>query len=297
MLWPALVALLAAPASPFEYDAKAPLDLREGSVETVDGVGVGDVSYASPRGGRVPGYLVAPPGKGPFAGIVFMHWGQGNRTEFLSEALVYAKEGAVSLMIDAPSLRPEAADYKWIEEAEKERDEYAHLVVDLRRAVDVLLARKDVDPRRIGYVGHSLGATWGGPLAGVEKRIRAFVLMGGLPTLADVFGESDFAKRVQSRFSREQLERYAAVMAEMAPKDFVGRAEPGSILFQFARRDRYITEKAARDYAAAAGPSHTVRWYFTSHEFNDEASARDRHAWLAKCLSLSARGAGSPNRR
>ncbi len=33
------------------------------------------------------------------------------------------------------------------------------MVVDLRRAVDVLMARKEVDSKRIGYVGHSLGAT------------------------------------------------------------------------------------------------------------------------------------------
>ena len=40
-----------------------------------------------------------------------------------------------------------------------------------------LIARDDVDPERLGYVGHSLGATWGGALAGVEKRVKAFVLM------------------------------------------------------------------------------------------------------------------------
>jgi cephalosporin-C deacetylase-like acetyl esterase len=66
-------------------------------------------------------------------------------------------------------------------EAEAERDGYIQMVVDLRRAVDVLRTRKDVDPNRIGYVGHSLGRRGTGPLAAVEKRIRVFVLMGGLP--------------------------------------------------------------------------------------------------------------------
>jgi dienelactone hydrolase len=284
MLW--LPLALAALATPFDYDAKAPLAIQEQATENVEGIAVKDVSYASPKGGRVPAYLLVPPGKGPFAGVVFMHWGQGDRSEFLSEGLVYAKRGAISLMIDAPYRRPEAPDYKPIAEAEKERDEYVQLVVDLRRAVDVLLARPDVDAKRVGYVGHSLGATWGGALAGIEPRIHAFVLMGGLPTLANVFADDAYAKMLQAQFSHEQLASYAAVMGTVAPQDFVGRAAPGSMLMQFARHDRYISRQAADAYAKAAGPSQDVRFYFTSHEFDDQASASERQAWVVKRLGL-----------
>ena len=72
-----------------------------------------------------------------------------------------AKRGAVCIMIDAPYWRPEVPSpvQTW---AEAERDGYIQMVVDLRRAVDVLVARKDVDPKHIGYVCHSLGATWVG---------------------------------------------------------------------------------------------------------------------------------------
>jgi dienelactone hydrolase len=34
-------------------------------------------------------------------------------------------------------------------------------VVDLRRGIDLLLARSDVDQTRLAYVGHSYGAQWG----------------------------------------------------------------------------------------------------------------------------------------
>src|SRR4051812_42727407 len=78
----------------FAYDAKAGLDVKEVGVETRGGVVVRDLSYASPKGGRVPAYLVVPPGKGPFAGIVYVHWGQGNRSEFVAEALLAARAGA-----------------------------------------------------------------------------------------------------------------------------------------------------------------------------------------------------------
>ena len=51
--------------------------------------------------------------------------------------------------------------------------------VNLRRGADLLLARQDVDPRRLAYVGHSCDASAGGFLSGVDKRFKAFVIMAG----------------------------------------------------------------------------------------------------------------------
>jgi dienelactone hydrolase len=291
LMAPVLALLLgqteAGTVSVFDYDRDAPLDLRVSSEERVDGVTVQDISYLSARKGRVPGFLVQPGGEGPFAGVVFMHWGQGDRTEFLSEAVLLAKEGAVSLMIDAPYHRPDVEPHDFVAEPEAEREGYIQLVADLRRGFDLLAALRDVDSRRTGYVGHSLGATWGGALAGVDNRFAAYVLMGGLPRLTNVLGDDPYAKLLQRAFTREQLERYIEVISPINPELFVGRAAPGSILFQFARRDRFISEASARDYVKAAGSSHDVRWYFTSHEFNDPDSPRDRMEFLRKRLALA----------
>jgi hypothetical protein len=86
---PAAAQMPAADASKiFAYDATKPLNLRIGKSETPeDGVTVSEISYDSPKVGRVPGYLVVPSGKEPFPAIVYMHWGQGNKGEFLSEAV------------------------------------------------------------------------------------------------------------------------------------------------------------------------------------------------------------------
>ena len=89
----------------FLYDRKMPLDVREIGVENRDGIQVHDISYVSPKGGRVTAYLVVPPGKGKFAGLIFMHMRPGSRTNFLDEALSYARMGTVSLLIDAPFSR------------------------------------------------------------------------------------------------------------------------------------------------------------------------------------------------
>jgi hypothetical protein len=75
----------------FQYDAAQPLDVRSAARDARDGVTVSDITYASPKGGRVTAYLVTPSGPGPFAGLLFGHWGGGNRTEFLPEAILYAQ--------------------------------------------------------------------------------------------------------------------------------------------------------------------------------------------------------------
>jgi len=271
-------------AQRFNYDANAALDIVENSRELVAGTTVHDISYASPKGGRVTSYLVVPPGNGPFAAILFVHWGQGDRTEFLSEAVAMARRGVVSLLMDGPFRRADADQEANFLNPERERDEWIKGVLEMRRGIDLLIARLDVDPKRVGYVGHSYGATAGGILAGIEKRIRAYVLIGGLPAL-DLFDDPVFGQFVRG-FNSEQKKRYADVIQVIEPARFVSNSSPASLFFQFARHDRYISEPAARRFFEAGGQPKKAKWYFCSHEFNDFESYEDRVEWMSQQLEL-----------
>jgi len=157
-------------------------------------------------GGLVTGFLVEPAGKGPFAGIVFGHWGPGNRTEFLPEAAMYAEAGAVSVLIDYPWVRPDPwrrNQGQGLKEADKDRDSWRHAVVDLRRAFDLLEARPDVDRARLAYVGHSYGAQWGAILTAVDRRMKAPLLF-------------QFARHERS-FTEADMNRYYAAASQ--PKE------------------------------------------------------------------------------
>ena len=133
-------------AREFDYDAGQTLDAREVGRERRDGATVIDLSYASPRGGRVPAYLVIPArGRKPFAAVLFGHWMMPgsplmNRREFLEEALVLARADAVSLLIDTPQVRPgHVREKDEMREAEQGSEMTRRQVVDLRRGVDLLL--------------------------------------------------------------------------------------------------------------------------------------------------------------
>jgi cephalosporin-C deacetylase-like acetyl esterase len=159
----------------FDYDSKQPLDIHDKVIGQFDGGTLHDITYASPKGGPVDAYLVVPTGKGPFAAILFGHWGNGTRAEFIPEAKIYARAGAISLIPDYPWDRP-APWHKTPDHFDKpdvDREIYIQAVVDLRRGIDLLLARPDVDAKRLAYVGHSYGAQWGSILSAVDKRMKA----------------------------------------------------------------------------------------------------------------------------
>jgi hypothetical protein len=159
----------------FAYDDDAPLSVRTVDSWPNGNLRVSRISYASPRGGRVPALIVAPSGDGPFAGPIVQHGLPGDKFQVLSIAEDFARTGAVVVAIDAPwSRRKELPDF-----TERDRADQIQLMVDLRRAVDLLQSRDDVDDNRIAYIGVSYGAAMGGLLAGIGDRIAAFVLASG----------------------------------------------------------------------------------------------------------------------
>jgi dienelactone hydrolase len=94
--------------SMFDDDYALPLKLEETGVEYKQGVAIHDVSYASLASRRIKAYWVMPDGKGPFPGVIFVHPAPGNRENFLEEAVMLAKQGMASLLIEAPWSQGEA---------------------------------------------------------------------------------------------------------------------------------------------------------------------------------------------
>lgn len=278
----------------FDYDRNALLNIREEHKEERAGATVIELSYDSPRGGRVPATLVLPPGKGPFAGVLFGHWMMprspvANRKEFLEEALFLARSGAVSLLTDAPMVRsgflPEKDQLKGeIQNAEASRQQ----VIDFRRGVDLLIARGDVDPARLAYVGHSYNAHTGGILSGVEKRIGAFALMAGVFADEEFVFDSNTPAIVEfrKRIGEEALRDFFREHAFDDPVYFIGHSAPAAVFLQFGRDDAPISENLARGYFARFSEPKKIEFYKAGHALNAEAR-KDRVQWLAERLKLS----------
>jgi dienelactone hydrolase len=269
----------------FDYDQTKPLDVQEISVEDHEGVAVHDITFAAydpeygyPAKGRMSAYLVTPPGRGPFAGVVFMHWlgeHNSNRNEFVEEAIALAHKGVASLLVEG--LFPW---HKAPSGYEADKIQIINQVIELRRALDVLLSQPEVDPQRIGYVGHDYGAMFGAILAGVDHRAKAYVLMAGMGNF------SDWSLKYWPVTGSKGADAYRQAMVTLDPIGYIPHAAPATLYFQFAKHDKYISEATAMQFYDAGSDPKEIRWYETAHALNTDEDIRDRSAWLSSQLGL-----------
>jgi pimeloyl-ACP methyl ester carboxylesterase len=271
----------------FGYDRNAPLDVREAKREERGAARVLDLSFGSPLGGRASAHVVEPLGapRGKRAGVVFLHHGQGDRSTFLDEAVALAARGVVSILLEAPANRegPLPAPF----DPDNEERDIRQTILDLCRSFDLLEARPDVDPRRLAYVGWSLGATMGARLAGLEPRARGFVLIAGWAsyTRAARDGHGLFGAAFHSFATPTEREAWLARIAPLDGTHWMPGRTP--ILLQFARRDAYVSRLDAALFEAASFPGSEARDYDAGHfDLGTGAARTDREAWLAALLGL-----------
>jgi dienelactone hydrolase len=272
----------------FDYDQKAPLNIKQVAVAHRERADVFDITYDSLKGGVVPAYLVVPKGRGPFAAVIWGHWywansSMANRKEFLEEAVVLARAGVVSLLIDGPLARP---GHQAIKDPFDERNaaEFFQQVMDMRRGVDLLLMRKDVDRKRIAYVGHSYNAGVGALLSGVDRRFKAFVLMAG--SMSDEVGrQTKEFQEFRQKAGAEKVDAYVAKYSYLDQGKYVSHAAPAVVFLQYASQETFLNAERARLYAAVVSEPKQLKIYDAPHALNAEAR-RDRIAFLTEQLRL-----------
>jgi len=271
----------------FAYDPSAPLDPQVVSSEKRQGYTLQQLTYASPKGGRVPAFLLIPDGRGPFPGVLLLHGMRGSARNMLPEAERLARLGAISLSISAPLARSHRTGVqRGLNFDERDRDEQIQLIIDLRRGVDLLLSRPDVAKDRLGYVGISYGGTQGGLLAGVETRIKAYALVVGNGGLVSHFtGSNDRNGGYLKSLPPERVKGWLATMEPIEPIRWVGRAAPAHLLFQNGRSDTMVPPADGRAYQEAGSEPKKRLWYDAEHGLNGEA-VRDRHTWLAEQIGI-----------
>ncbi len=260
----------------FQYDAALPPPVAEMNVERRDGVSIHGLRYTAER--TVDAYLVVPDGDGPHAAVLFVHPAPGDRSTFLDEARNLARLGTVSLLVDAPWTRERAQAWGMaLADPAQAVREHAAAVIALRRGLDLLAARRDVDAGRLGFVGHSIGALMGGILSGIEKRVRAYVLMAGSGSFTDV------AVLNMPDLEGAALERYRRAMDPIDPIFYVPHAAPAALLFQFGLQDAFFPREKSLAFFEQASDPKAIRWYEAGHYLNDEAR-RERVEWLTDQL-------------
>jgi len=271
----------------FEYDRSVPFQYQEEAIRKDARIEVAGAGFQSPRRGKVNLLVVRSVGKGPFAGIVYQRGGGQSMMTYLAEAEVLARAGAMSLILDAPGNAP--GKFKPIEEMSgaELRDYNAEIVVCYRRAIDYLQSLRTIDAARIGFVGHSYGAILGGVLVGTDRRVKTFVLQGGVARYTRHISETDVDvwNDWRKRFTPEQLARARETIRPIDPDRYVNAPAHGPILIQCGNFD-FINVEPCGALASAASAPKELRWYDTDHGFADLEATFDRMQWLERELRL-----------
>jgi dienelactone hydrolase len=197
------------------------------------------------------------------------------------QATVLSRLGAVSLMPDALW-----SDLNWFDKRSW-RNDFAATVAqakDFRRTLDVLLAQSGVDAQRFAFVGHDFSAVHGALVAGVEKRVKAYVLIAGTSRWADwyLFGAADGVPQ------GDELTAYLAQLALIDPIAVLPRHK-APLMFQFGESDLY-TPRAnfIAFYGAGAATTTRITTYASKHPMDVMPIRLDRDLWLAEQLGLPA---------
>ena len=175
-----------------------------------EGYRIESVTYEAVPGDRIPALVLVPDGvsaqnPAPAVAVWHQHNGEwhlgksepaglaGNPMHHTGVALV--REGYVVLCPDA--LCFEERQDPVLKGGDYERFEFLRYVVsgkclawrnilDMRRAIDYLCTRPDVDSRRIGCYGHSMGSTFTWLIGPWESRLRCLAGNCCLPTYTGI---------------------------------------------------------------------------------------------------------------
>jgi dienelactone hydrolase len=264
-------------AALFRYNDRAPVKIKEVSSELRGDVTVRDITFSPSPGRETKAYLVVPKGDGPFAGILWVHWlgeEKSNRTQFLDEAVELAPKGTISLLIDAMWSAPQ-----WFGKRIPEQDYKNSIrqVIELRRALDLLLLQANVDKTRVGFVGHDYGAMYGMLMAGVDPRISTFVFIAATQSLNDwaFLGPQPKSKAA-----------YLKQNSNLELTDYLRETRNASKFFQFGKSDFYVSQADAAVLFAAATEPKQRKLYDAGHKMETKEIENDRDEWLVKQLKL-----------
>jgi dienelactone hydrolase len=266
-----------------------PPELRPISIATDDRGDhvVEGIAFETGAGDRIRGILCRPPGSGPHPSILYAHAHGGaydigagelidGRAALLSPlGAVFAAAGYVTLCIDMPTFgERRQPDESTLSKARLwyGRSLFGQMLSEQAASLTYLGARPDVDARRIGMFGLSMGSTLSYWLAAVDERIAA---------IAHLCCYADFATLIETG-AHDQHGIYLTVpglLAATSTGEIAGLVAPRPQLICVGDNDP-LTPPLAVDRALAVtqpmygdGPLEVLRQADVGHEETQQMRA------------------------
>jgi uncharacterized protein len=278
-----------APATPahYNYDASIPLNpiLKELPDKTPSQTELRKrwhLTYSSTNGERVTAIFTLPQkASGPYPAVIMLAGSGGHKdVDYVRIASdMMSTLGYATLSIDAQyhgerSKPGKSGDIHLVGDPVM-RDGWTQTVIDLRRAVDFLLSRRNIDATKIGYLGFSQGGMIGGTFIGVEPRIAAACLAipGG--------GFYEEGKK-RGLVTPENDAQFLANAKMTDPIYFLGQFSPRPLLVLSATKDELIPKSMTDALYNAAKEPKQIKWFNSGHVLPPSALLVDVKGFFAK---------------
>jgi len=209
---------------------------------------------------HLPAYLRKPPGLDRPPVVLFVSGLDSTKEEHTSFEDVLLRRGLATLTFDGPG--------------QGEVWEHQPGIVEWEQAgsamVDAVEARTDLDGRRIGIVGVSLGGYLAPRCAALEPRIRAAAACGGLFDLGSRdLSDTLHAPRTFHFWNVDDPDALRAILQRSTLDGIIQRLDRPLLVVHGKRDDITPVEGGRRMYEAAGGPKDWVLFSEGNHVCNN----------------------------
>jgi cephalosporin-C deacetylase-like acetyl esterase len=263
-------------AKRFQYIPEKHLNYKVDSSYVNGKVKIKKISYFSTDSFLVTAFLIVPQVKGKTPLIIFQHWGEGNKTEFLEEAINFSRNGITCILPDAVWLCPKSN----INSMKKKGYEmYRQGVMNIRTALDLAMTNFKIDSSKVCFVGHSYGSNIGAILSGIESRINNYVFMTGVYSNTKSMAKSKDADDIE--WKKTAPAEYKAWMTKMRTMDAELYLPYKTVpcIIQVAEKDEYISKEENDKFIKITPEPKLVQSFNTGHKLDTQAQFR-RQKWI-----------------
>lgn len=265
------------------------------------GFTIEQVSFVSGKGLRVPALFLLPHVAGRKPALLYCHnhshdyaWGKGEILEGKGRmppiGPILARAGYCVLAIDAWCFGERRADENATAKTFllQGKTLWGMMLADELAALDYLESRREVDPRRVGCFGFSMGSTKAWWLAALDSRISAVVGACGLTSYRALI-EAGALNRHGIYFYVPRILQVAEaydIVSLIAPRPFLSLSgeEDGASPLEGVRE---VHRKAGRVYKLFGERRNlSARFFPAAHEFTD-AMLQDTLGWFQRHLRPS----------
>ncbi len=268
----------------YEYDHDMPLEDSVRLIPDTTAYRLYYVTFSSVHDQKVTALLSLPNmGDEPFPVVILMHgYGDRKTVDYIEAGnKIMLDNGLAVLRLDLANhgdrvIRDFDFSFTNPDTKYRTRDVIIQSVFDLRRAVDFIETRKDLDANRISYFGVSLGGITGTVFCGVDQRVKVPVIAlagGGMHLM--------FGTEALTDETRDYL-------GMIEPLNYVEHIAPRPLLMLNAEDDEIIPPMMSKLMFRKAKDPKKIVWYpGKHHDLPIEKAYPEGAKWIKEKLELT----------